>query len=315
MPSTGIPTIILGGSDRRAVELPPAGVGKHALAGYKGLDIHVGGKPLIEVLIRRLRSCPELDPIMVAGPAQVYGGMDPSVVTIDTDSTFGQNIRAAIDVFMKQNEGGMVAFTACDILPDPAELRAQLDDLRGQGECDLWFPLIREPADPAKLGASAWKPDYRIVPEPGAPAVNVLPGHLMIADPRALRLGLIYKLMEIAYRTRNRPISVRRTSMATRVLLSLLYHDLLHILRLRVPNLTYTVLVHGLEAARKLKAGNLLRGELETAVGKIVVKSRHRRRFPERGVRLPILDGLSLAKDIDTVEEAEEVERALGTEG
>jgi len=131
----------------------------------------------------------------------------------------------------------------------------------------------------------------------------------MITDPRALRLGILYHLLEIAYRTRNRPIAVRRTSMVTRVLGSLVFHDLLHILRLRAPTLTWTVLAHGLGVARKLRAGSLLRTELEEAVAKIILRARHRRRFPDRGVRLPILEGLTLARDIDTVEEAQEVER------
>ena len=310
MPKPGIPTIILAGSDRQAVELPPSGEGKHALGGHKGVDIQVGGHPLIELLIRRLRTCPEFDPIMVAGPKQVYGGLDPSVSVIDTDSTVGNNIRAGIDAFLARNERGMVAFTACDILPDPKDLRAQLDDFHGWGECDLWYPLVRVPEDTDKLGAFAWKPEYRIVPESGAPPVRVLPCHLMIADPRALRLGILYHLLEIAYRTRNRPIAVRRTSMVTRVLGSLLIHDLLHILRLRAPTLTWTVLAHGLGVARKLRAGSLLRAELEEAVAKIILRARHRRRFPGRGVRLPILEGLTLAADIDTVEEAQEVERA-----
>ena len=59
-----------------------------------------------------------------------------------------------------------------------------------------------------------------------------------------------------------------------------------------------------------LFTGTLLRTELEAAVSKIALRARHRRRFPGRGVRLPILDGLTLAADIDTVEEAQEVGRA-----
>ena len=292
MPRTGIPIVILGGSDRRAAELPPSRGGQRPLKGYKGLDIRVGGSPLIELLIRRLRTCPEFDPIMIAGPARVYGALDPSVAVIDTDSTLGDNIKAAIDATLAGSGSGMgsgmVAITACDILPDPEDLRVLLDDFHGQGKCDLWFPFVRLPEDPASLGAFAWKPNYRIAPESGADQVRVLPGHLMILDPRALRMNFIYKLMEIAYHTRNRPVAVRRTSMATRVLFNLLWRDLLHLLSLRVLNLTYTVLANGLGIARKLKADTLSRGELEAAITKITVKRGHRRRFPDRRVLLPL---------------------------
>ena len=306
---TGIPIVILGGSDRRPAQLPPAGRDKHPILGYKGVDIRVGGRRLIELLVQRLRTCPEFDPIIVAGPARIYGGLDPSIEVVDTDSSFGGNIRAAIDAFLSRYERGPLAFTACDILPEPRELRLQLEDFRPQGECDLWFPMIPVRAD-ARLGAFGWKPGYQIVPGPGEEAVRVLPGHLVIADPRALRLRFMYHLMDLAYRTRNRPIAVRRTTMAMHVIGSLLFQDLLHLLSLRVPSLTWTILRNGLGAAKKLRAGTLQRAELEDAVTKIAVKGRHRKAFPERGARLPILDGLTLAEDIDTVEEAEEIDRA-----
>jgi hypothetical protein len=66
--------------------------------------------------------------------------------------------------------------------------------------------------------------------------------------------------------------------------------------------------VHGFSLARELRAGELTRASLEAHVGRIVLTARHRRERPELGVRLPILDALTLAEDVDTEEEA----RALG---
>ena len=75
--------------------------------------------------------------------------------------------------------------------------------------------------DRSALGAFAWKPVYRIVPEPGEEAVRILPGHLGIFEPRSLRLPLLYRLLGLAYRTRNRSIKRRRSAMLRAVLLAL----------------------------------------------------------------------------------------------
>ena len=48
------PLIILGGRDRRGSRLPEAGQGKHPLRGYKGVDLEIGGRALISILIERL---------------------------------------------------------------------------------------------------------------------------------------------------------------------------------------------------------------------------------------------------------------------
>ena len=47
-----------------------------------------------------------------------------------------------------------------------------------------------------------------------------------------------------------------------------------------------------------------MRAETQSLVAEIGIRTAHRRRYPKRGARLPILDALSLAKDVDTEEEA-----------
>jgi hypothetical protein len=149
---------------------------------------------------------------------------------------------------------------------------------------------------------------YRVVPSPGKPAQRILPGHLAVVDPEALRLAFLYRLLQLGYRTRNRSIYYRRGVMVRGVLGALLYQDLLHLLALRAPATAWTVLTAGLKAARGLKRGTILRANLEDAVRKIFVTGLHRKRYPDRAAHLPLLEGLSLALDIDTVEEA----RAMG---
>ena len=78
--------------------------------------------------------------------------------------------------------------------------------------------MIKAPRDPERLGESGWKPRYHVTPEGVSGPVPVLPGHLAIFDSAALRWKFMYRLMELAYRTRNRPILYRNTYMARRLL-------------------------------------------------------------------------------------------------
>ncbi len=67
-----------------------------------------------------------------------------------------------------------------------------------------------------------------------------------------------------------------------------------------------------LPAARLLREGSITRPALEDALRKIFVRQRHRRRHPERRIHLPIVEALSLARDIDTEEEAQELGGSVG---
>jgi hypothetical protein len=304
MRSPAIPLVILGGSDRRAGPLPPSGQDKHPLVGYKGVDLRIGGRSLISVLLERLEQSGAFAPVAIAGPRDVYVREGIGARIIDTDGSFAHNIRMGIEGMRRWRPEGPMAITTCDILPDPGELRTLLDDYHRSAPCDLWYGLIRVPGDQTELGAFGWKPTYRVIPAPGEAPVLVLPGHLVVFDPDALRLDFLYRLLEIGYRTRNRPIAYRRSYMLRQLVWRLLAQDLLYVLKLRVPNVTWSVVGSGISAARKLRNGTITREELERATRRIFVKTKHRLRFPRRRVCLPILEGLSLAEDIDTVEEA-----------
>lgn len=298
-----IPIVILAGSDRRPAVLPESGRDKHPLAGYKGAEVQIGGRPLIAALVERIAESGEFDPLYVVGPARAYERLPRPARLIDSDGTIGQNVRRGIEVVQSAHGKTPVAFVTCDILPEADALRRLLESYHAAAPCDLWFPMIAVPAD-GRLGASAWKPAYRILPGPDQTPVRVLPGHLAIADPEALRLRFLYRLIDVGYRTRNRPIHLRRTVMVRGVVAALLYQDLLHLLAGRMPSLAWSVLSTGISAARRLRAGRLTRSELEQALRRIFVNHRHRRHHPERRVLVPIVDALWLALDIDTEEEA-----------
>lgn len=307
-----VPLIVLGGSDRRAGALPEGAGGRTVLVGYKGTAVRIGGQPLIEHLLDEVRACGRFGPLYVAGPAEAYRELR-GVELIETDRSFGRNIRAGLEAVAARHPGSQVAFLTCDVLPGAAALRKLLDDWRHGPSCDLFFPIVRAPVSDDKLGASAWKPRYRIVPSEGQAGVSVLPGHLVIARPEALRLPFLYHLLELGYRSRNRSIAYRRIYMVAGTLGILIAQDVRHALRLRMPNFAWSVLSAGLMAATKLRAGTLTRAELEDALRRLFVTWRWRRDHPESRVRTPLVESLGLALDIDTVEEARQHGGRIGT--
>jgi len=277
-----VPLTILGGSDRKPGVLPESGGALHPLATYKGVAIRVGGRPFIAWLVERLLASKGFGPITIAGPSRVYEPLGLPARVLDTDASVAANLRAAIEA----HEEGPLAVLSCDVLPsvaELAELRARYEEAR---PCALWFPLVRVPADPSELGAFAWKPEYTVVLESGE-SVPVLPGHLGILDPAQLRLPLLYRLLDAAYRTRNHSVSYRRGVMLRTVLLAP-----------RSPGRTWKILASGLKLARELRAGRLRRTELEQLIGRIFLNEHG------SGIHYPILDMISLAEDIDTEEEA-----------
>lgn len=302
-----IPIIVLGGSDRKSAELPESGRDKHPLSGCKGVDIRIGKRPMVAATVERVLAAGCFGPIYVAGPAKVYQGVPLSAELIDTDGSFGRNIEVSLEAVREAHPGRPIGFLTCDVLPEVLTLREVVAEFERCMPCDLFFPLIRAPQSLAELGAFAWKPVYRIVPEPGAPPVRILPCHLVLIDPEALRRQFLYRLFDVGYATRNRSVDTRRSAIVRKMISELLYQDLRHVLGLRLPTLTWTVLSAGLPAGAALRDGTITRRELEDAMRRIFVRSEHLRRYPDRRILTPLIDGISLALDVDTEEEAREI--------
>ena len=193
---------------------------------------------------------------------------------------------------------------ACDVLlgvEDLAFLRARYEADR---PCALWFPVVARPADASLLGAHAWKPAYPVAAPPGEAPLDMLPGHLGVLEPEALRLPLVRRLFDAAYRARNRSVRSKRRAMIRAVVGGLLATDLRLLLGLRAPTRTLTTVRAGSMVARGLRTGSLSLEELERHVGTMLLRRSHRRRSPASGVRFPPVDRLRLAEDVDTLEEA-----------
>lgn len=306
-----LPLLILGGRDRRGTILPEEGQDKQPLQGYKGADLRLGGRPLVEVAIERWRSCEAFDPIYIAGPARVYEPLGLDARVADTDGELGANLRAGIDRIGADVGVGQLAVTTCDILPDPVELAAAVADLRRHQPVDFWMPLCPVP-DASRLGASAWKPKYWVRSPEAAEAVPILPGHLLVGNPAILRIRFLHQLFDELYRTRNRPLAYRRLALTRSLLGSLLKEDLRHLAQLRLPYITHNVVYHVLALVSKMAAKRVTTTDFEDHLRLAFLRRQHRKDHPERRGRVVIMPCLSLAKDIDTVEEAREVAATVG---
>ena len=109
-----LPLAVLAGSDREPSVLPESGAGLHPLRGSKSIYLEIEGRPLIDVLIERLRESGCFDPIYIAGPVRDFGENRGPVQVIDTDGTFGDNMRAAVEHMVVECPGQDLAISTCD---------------------------------------------------------------------------------------------------------------------------------------------------------------------------------------------------------
>ncbi|HAK93727.1 MAG TPA: hypothetical protein DCM87_01640 [Planctomycetes bacterium] len=291
-----MPAVILAGSDRRPGPVPPGARAHDFLVGYKGAEIEIGGRPLVQLVRERLIESGCFSAVLVAGPMRLYEPIAPGAV-IDTDRDLGHNLRC---VFAACKRSERLCIASCDIVPEAADVRAAIDLWRTTGGADFWVPLIEVPPD---LGASAWKPKYGIKPGPGEPAQQYLPGHLGVLGLRAVRTGFLCKMIALIYRLRNRELEHRRKVIFGLVVGDLLGQDLLNLFRLRLPTMTWTVLKTGWRLYSRLRKGQLSLADMENALTELLIRGRSRRRG---AVRFTPCSLASLARDLDTVGEVAE---------
>ena len=302
------PLVVLAGSDSRPARLAESGRGYRPLTGFKSASLEIDGRPLVRCILDRLVESGRFSDLYVAGPSQVYSGLVDGARLVDCNDRLEGNLRTAFEAVREDHPHGPIAFLASDILPEVETIRAVMDRYADDAPCDVFFPLAQVPDDAAALGPSAWKPRYRIRPDAESRPRTILPGHLIIVDPDALRIRLVYRLIALSYRTRNRPMGGRGLTMLRGVLMTALHEDLRQLFTPGLPDLTAAVIADGAVVVMGLRSGNMTRERLERAVRRVVVSSGHRRRYPRRKVQVPILAGaLSLARDIDTEEEAREI--------
>jgi hypothetical protein len=308
-----VPLLVLAGSDREPATLPE-GAEVQPLVGTKSLDIVLQGRPLIDHVLERMTATGAFAPVYVAGPRAKFGDTRGDATVIDTDSTLASNIQTALEHVQAAHPGSTIAIATCDILPHPDELAEVIADWRAAGDRPFWFASIRVPPH-GRLGASSWKPRYRCAETVGGEPIALLPSHVVFVRPHDLRLPLLYRCFHVAYRGRNRSVAYRLSVMVGYVVGGLLAQDLRRLLRFERPDVTVTCLANGITLGRRLAAGTATVPEVEGWLTAIYVRRAWRDAHPGMTGRLAILDGLSLAKDIDTREEAEEIRRQAASIG
>lgn len=303
-----LPLVILGGRDRRSTRLPEAGRDHRPLGGFKAVEVRIGGRSLIEILVQRMHATGAFSAIYIAGPGDVYGGLGLDVGIIETDGEFGENLLTIADFLARQHSGEQAMFTTCDIVPDPAELRVALDDYFAHRPVDFWMLQHPVPEAPGGLGQSAWKPKYRLRRRGEPEATRVIPGHLLAVAPETTHCALVCRILDAFYRSRNRSIPERGWVVLQCILRELVAADWREVRAGRWPTVSVHVVYHSLGLARLLAKGTATLEDFEHRLRPIFYLPTHRRRHRDRLGRVAILECYSLAKDIDTVEEAREVQ-------
>jgi hypothetical protein len=304
-----IPITILAGSDHAPGPLPESGPALHSLAAYKGAEVTLHGRPIIELLIKQIKLSGGFDPITIAGPREVYEPLRLDARIVDTNGAIGQNLQAAIDDHQaRYDDKTPIAMLAYDVLLSAEQLAELRRHYELDQPCAVWVPFVQMPEKKDRLGAFAWKPSYPLRLEKGAEVINVLPGHLAVFYPATLRLPIFYRILNLVYQTRNHSVSVRRRVLVPAILGTLLKADLRGLGRLKLPLLTFSVIANGLRIAGQLMRRELTIPVLEKSIGGIFLHRDSALRGPGRGIRHPIINILNLAEDVDTQEEAEGLE-------
>ncbi len=101
-----LPIIVLGGRDARAGAMPAGVHDKHALAGYKGVAVRIGGRAMIDCVVERLEQSGLFAPIYIAGPQSVYADHRRSATVIDVTGTIDETIRTGVEEARPCRRGG-----------------------------------------------------------------------------------------------------------------------------------------------------------------------------------------------------------------
>lgn len=199
-----------------------------------------------------------------------------------------------------------VAVTTSDILPTAEEFRRLLDEsYLPHQDAVFWGQFVA--AKPEEMGASSWKPAYQFRPDHDRPPQNLYPGHVVIAQPDALRLPLAIHLLSLAYRYRNRDLHHRYAHMVARSLWRFLEEDVRNLFRVQLPVLTVSIPYHALNAFFKYRRGKASVGDFERAVAKGFLHRKYLHHAQNRPVVFSLSPIVSFGKDIDTIAEFLEV--------
>jgi hypothetical protein len=311
-----LPLIILAGSDRRAGPVATGVRPEEMLRGCKGAHRLPSGRPLLAELVDRYRRSECFADPIVVGPLQVYRGLvDCELVHVE--GNLAATLAVVHEVAMSRFDSAEpLALSTCDILPTPEEIRQLLrESYQPHAACCFWGQVVEARAE--ELGASGWKPAYRVKRDDAederadgpdsSEMLSVYPGHLVIVRRAALRIGLTNHLLKVAYRFRNRDMRWRHVQIAACGLGRLMWEDIRQLFTGRAPFLTFSIPYYGLRAYYRWRRGELTLRDFERAIARTFVHRRYQGQNGGRPVVFARTRILSLAKDIDTVAELAEL--------
>ena len=302
-----LPIIVLAGSDSLPGTVPEGMQHDEMLTGPKGPIQLQTGRCLAAELVERIRGSRCFAEPLLLGPQSWYDGkVDCELIHVEGTliQTLRQLTRTMKDRF---DEHQPVAVTACDILPSEVDFQQLMEeDYAPHADTMFWWQMIE--AQPDNMGTSSWKPSYRIPPDTGQESLSLYPGHLVIARPASLRFQLTNRLLELAYRYRNRVLEKRYIGITLRVIGSLIAQDLRNLARLQLPVLTFLLPYIGLRNFFKHRRGKTTLRDHEYFLTKTFLHRRYHHAAGGRPVVISATSLLSFAKDIDTKAELEELE-------
>ncbi|MHB8971695.1 MAG: hypothetical protein ACYC3X_12040 [Pirellulaceae bacterium] len=304
-----LPIIILAGSDSRPGDAP-AGVPRDAvLAGPKGTLTLRSGRCLAAELIDRVRASQRFgEPLLLGSRSEYAGKVDCEIRHVE--GSLLQTLRELAKIVQERFAGEQpFAVTSCDILPSAADFRQLLDrNYAPHAAAMFWWQMIE--SQPEAMGAGAWKPYYRLPPDVGQEPRSLYPGHVVIARAGALRFPLMNRLLQLAYRYRNRVLEKRYVGITWGGLGTLLAQDLRNLGKLQCPMLTLQIPYVGLRAYFRYRRGQATMRDVENFLAKAFVHRGYQRAAGGRPVVIAISPLAAFAKDIDTRAELDELDVA-----
>lgn len=301
-----LPLMILAGSDGKPGVVPPGMRASDMLGGFKGTSCLPWGRTLVNEAIGRARDSHCFDEILVVGPAEVYAGKLDAPL-IHARGSLAQTLSSLFASLDERFEATRpIAFTSCDILPTPEEWRRLMSEhYAPHRAASLWWQLVRASAQ--EMGASGWKPCYRLRPATDQPSEHFYPGHVLVARCEALRSRLLVHLLALAYQYRNVPLNRRVLQLLPRGLYLLFLEDIRNLSAGQWPVLTCGLPLRGIWNYLRYRRGQMTISDVESFLARVLLHRRFRSTSEARPVTISLIDDCSFAQDIDTQAELNQV--------
>ncbi|MCA9217249.1 MAG: hypothetical protein KDB27_29470 [Planctomycetales bacterium] len=305
-----LPIIVLAGSDSRPGAAPDGMDPDEMLAGPKGTIPLQNGRCMAAELVHRIRASECFSEPLLLGPKQWYADKVDCEIT-HVEGSLIDTLRLLARIISERFAGDdPVAITACDILPSVADFQRLLEnDYAPHAESVFWWQMVE--SQPEDMGASSWKPTYHMPLQQGDSPRTLYPGHVVIVRPSALRFQLINRLLELAYKYRNRPLNKRHIGITLGAIRALITQDLMNLREFQLPVLTFVLPYVGLRDFFKYRNGTATLRDHEYFLAKTFLHRRFHHVANNRPFVIAATTLRSFAKDIDTKAELEEVESTL----